>query len=198
MQVVIAKMETVASTPRDFKERQLYYEHHPLYRHRQDSWMKCYDYIISTLKLAQPNTVVELGCNDGSLAVECLGNLPRYVQWIGYDIHKAFIDKSKQHQRYRPVLLEKQLWEYDLPTFDTFVSSHTIEHLYSDEVESLARWLSKRARFLVLCVPLRPDHGRLHADHILDKGSDWLVKLLEDCGFSLVWQIKGWFGWFKK
>jgi hypothetical protein len=163
--------------------------------------MKCYDYMISALKLltgSHLNRVVELGCNDGSLALECLGNLPRYIQWDGYDINENYIKQSKQHPRYTPHLLDKQLWEMNLPQFDVFVSSHTIEHLYSDEVEALARWLPSHARFLALCVPLRPDHGRLHADHILDKGSDWLVSLLEQWGFSLVWQVKGWFGWFKR
>lgn len=188
-----------ASTPRDFKARQQYYLNHPLYRHRQDSWMKCYDYMISALKLMpNANSIVELGCNDGSLAIECLGNLPRYVQWIGCDIHKAFIEKSKQHPRYKPILLEKQLWEHDLPRFDVFVSSHTLEHLYSDEVEKLVKWLSKRTRYVAICVPLRPDQGRIHADHILDKGSDWMVKLFNDNGFKLIWEIKGWFGWFKR
>ena len=96
-------MTETSVTPRDFKARQQYYEHHPLYKHRQDSWMKCYDYIVSALKLIQPTTVVELGANDGSLAIECLGNLPRYVQWIGYDIHSRFIEQSKTHPRYKPV-----------------------------------------------------------------------------------------------
>lgn len=194
--------------PKTFKERQ------QLYMERWGkpypySWKRNFDQIIAVFKLLQFSniqTVVELGCNDGGLAVECLRELPYSLVWTGYDIVPQHIERSRYHPNYKSILLEKYLWEMDdVKPFDVFVASHVLEHMHPEEIQALAQWLSLRAKYLILIAPLgvlatsssTPEHTK-RSGHILTKGSIWVSDVLLSFGFKPVWQTTKWFGWFKK
>ena len=184
------------SVPRPFKKRQEFYT---ASHGKQNCWRNCYTHIISALQLLSHyhcKTIVELGCNTGDLAVKCLENLAWEPTWTGYDISKYFIEKSVTHNRYHPVLLDAQLWNTDLPKFDIFVSSHTLEHLYPDEIKKLAVWLEKHTRFLVFCLPAAWSYSRVHHHHVNPKGIEWLRDLLLATGFRLVFHTAHYFGWY--
>jgi predicted SAM-dependent methyltransferase len=83
-----------------------------------------------------------------------------------------------------------------LDSFDVFVSSHTLEHLYAEEIEQLTEWLSRKTRYVIVSVPLLKDRGIVKGNHVLDKGSVWLKRTLKENGFSLIWDCGQWFGWF--
>lgn len=182
---------------RDFKNRQKYYSRRGNLPYR---WQKEYPMILGALQLMQHSpcnikTVVELGCADGALAVQCLNDLPNHMSWTGYDIAKQWIAKSLEHPRYKPILLRNWLWKLKLSRFDVFVSSHTIEHLFPDELQRLAEWLSDQARYVVLAVP---SPHIVQGQHVLGKSSEWIKEQFKDNGFRLVWEVGGWFGWFSK
>ena len=188
------------TVPRNFKQRQDFFSRQIT---PQTSWLKCYNHILAVLTLlshSRCTRIVELGCGDGSLAVACLTNLhtQQPLEWVGYDISPYFIQNAKRHEQFIPCLLEDQIWNLNIPRFDVFVSSHTLEHLYSDEVEKLVAWLSSHAKYAVVCVPLRPDKTAVGANHILDKGFIWLRELFVRAGFRIIWDTGRYFGWYEK
>ena len=190
--------------PRGFKERQEYYLN-KLGGKGDHSWRRHYDMIKSVFTLLKYNkikTVVELGCFDGALAVKLLNELPYFIDWTGYDFLKPLIDKSHIHSKYKPILLDRFLWDMpDVKPFDVFMCSHTLEHLYSEDVESLVKWLSPRAKHLIMIAPMGRHSTPISQKrevHILDKGYLWLGEILIDAGFKSVWETHKWFGWFQK
>lgn len=189
---------TAPIVPHDFKERQTYYEDRELWPYH---WQREYHLIIAPLYLMlhHPHnikSVVELGCADGGLAVQALHDLPAQVQWWGFDIIPRHIKNSQRHPRYLPRLLDKQLWETELPKFHVFVCIHTYEHLYPDEAEQLVEWLGRKcSRAAIMSVP--SPHNR-YGQHVLGKPKEWIIKLFGKHGFTLRWQCGGWFGWFTR
>jgi 2-polyprenyl-3-methyl-5-hydroxy-6-metoxy-1,4-benzoquinol methylase len=190
--------------PKPFKERQEYYLK-KLGGRGDHSWRRHYDVINSVFTLLKYNkikTVVELGCFDGALAVKLLNELPYFLDWTGYDFLQSLIDKSHIHSKYKPILLDRPLWDMpEVEPFDVFVCSHTLEHLYSEDVEALVNWLSPRAKYLLLIAPLGRKSTPISPRrplHILDKGSLWLAEILKEAGFKSVWETHRWFGWFKR
>lgn len=190
--------------PRSFKERQEYYAERwsGIYPY---SWKRHYNQIIAIFKLLQFSkirTVVELGCNDGALAVQTLTEVEYPLWWTGYDFIEAPIKRSKTHPHYKPYLLDRWLWEMDdVQPFDVFLSSHTIEHIYPEDVEALVDWLSPRAKYLIVAAPM----GRLSTQqskkqymHIMNEGYIWMSDVLHKHGFKSIWETGRWFGWFKK
>ena len=89
----------------------------------------------------------------------------------------------------------------EVEPFDVFFSSHTLEHLYSEDVEALINWLSTRAKYLLLIAPMGRKSTPLSPKrplHIMDKGSLWMAEKLKEVGFKSVWETHRWFGWFKR
>jgi hypothetical protein len=165
----------------------------------QNAWTVEYAYILSTLKLLSfenCKSIVELGCADGALASCCLDELSWIEAWHGYDISPYWIENTVSHERYFPHLLETDIWMLPLDSFDIFVSSHTLEHLYAEEIEHLTEWLSRKTRYVIVSAPLLKDRGIVKGNHVLDKGSTWLKETLKENGFSLIWNCGQWFGWF--
>jgi len=180
---------------RSFSERQRQYQQRST---PQTCWRKCYPHIQSALTLlshSRCRVIAELGCHNGNLAAACLLNLPEYWIWHGYDIVEP--QHMREHPRFVFHHLTSQIWDADIVEFDVFVSSHTIEHLYADEVEQLIHWLSGRCRHVVLCVPLRRGVGDLKGWHVLKPGYEWLTRLMVESGFHPIWTCGGWFGWFQ-
>ena len=179
----------------DFNVRRSQYQH--MCPRPQYSWMKCYPNIHAALQLiSHPRlpTVLELGCHQGDLAVQCLRNLPEWYEWHGYDIAESPV--MKRHPRYKFHHIKTQIWNCETVAFDIFVSSHTIEHLFSSEVEKLIQWLNGKCKHAVLCIPLRRTMGDLKGWHVLDRGYEWVTQKLLENKFKQVWSCGGWFGWF--
>lgn len=185
--------------PRDFKQRQEFYE--KTFKTFAESWKKSVDFILSTLKLLQHSnckTIVELGCNDGALAVHCLQRLKIPYEWTGYDFHKLCRDEQRWHPQYKSVQLEDWLWKTEVPKFDIFMASHTFEHLYADEVKMLATWLRDHCKYLLIVAPLgRKGSSTTVLSHVLEKGSLWLRDVLESVGFHVVWETGRYWGWYE-
>lgn len=185
------------TVPHDFKKRQQYYS-----RYNQTShwWRTCYDSVFSALMLLSKRyrgglRVVELGCNDGSLAVACLNKLYNRCSWHGYDINPYWINHSKQHKRYTATLLSDQIWKLRLQ-FGVFVSVHTLEHLYPDEVSQLIKWLKhQHCNSIIVCVPLGV--GAINEqNHVLHKDETWLRNQFVKEGFTVLWECGTYFGWY--
>lgn len=126
--------------PKDFKGRQEHYIEK--WGHMIDSsWKKNLNHFQSVFHLLQfsrINTVVELGCSDGGLAVEILNNIHYDLKWTGYDFMPNEIEASQSHSNYEAHLLDRFLWDMDeVPPFDVFVASHVFEHLYPKDIYEL-------------------------------------------------------------
>ena len=180
----------------DFNVRRRQYQH--MCPRPQHSWLKCYPNIHASLQLmSHPRltTILELGCHQGDLAVECLRTLPDWWMWHGYDITEPPV--MKQHPRFQFHHIKTQIWDSDTVAFDVFVSSHTIEHLFAEEAKQLFQWLKGKCRHAVLCIPLRRLQGDLKGWHVLEEGYEWVMEQMMLNGFKPVWTCGGWFGWFQ-
>lgn len=141
--------------------------------------------------------VLELGCNDGSLAVECLARLYNRCWWHGYDINPYWIKHSKEHPRYTATLLTDQIWNLDfIVEFGVFLSVHTLEHLYADEVTRLIKWLKRQhCKNIIVCTPLGV--GAINdQNHVLNQDETWLRQQFINEDFKVVWECGCYFGWY--
>jgi hypothetical protein len=99
--------------------------------------------------------VIELGCHQGYLAKDILSRF-NIDSWTGYDINKSALKRSVvEDERYTTVaLVDKWFHEIDLPDFNVFVSSHTLEHMYLEEVEKTIVHVSQLAKYMILEIPI--------------------------------------------
>lgn len=135
--------------------------------------------------------IVELGAHDGSLGLEILGNYGNIISWNGYDICSKAISRSYTSNRYKPILLKNWFHNIKLPFFNTFLSSHTLEHLSDDRVLATFDKVSI-AKYLILDTPLEEygqDWAGYHASHVLKSGKRDLDRWLEERGFNKLKEI---------
>ena len=79
-------------------------------------------------KFGSFSEIVELGCHRGHLAKEILKNVGD-VNWTGYDINKAAINDSVITLGFTAIHQVDWFWNINIAKFDTFVSTHTLEHM---------------------------------------------------------------------
>ena len=145
--------------------------------------------------------IAELGCHDGSLAKELLEDNKNIKSWIGYDICSDAIKRSYISSKYKPILLDNWFHKINLPNFNTFISSHTLEHLSDDRVLETFNKISF-AKYLILDTPLKEygqDWAGYHASHVLKSGKYDLERWLEERNFTKLSDITDTLAvWIKK
>lgn len=110
------------------------------------------------LNIAEAIKVIELGCHEGHLAKSMLGKYESIASWSGYDInHRALLRSVVDDDRYRAIALNDWFHHIELPEFNVFVSSHTLEHLDSEQAIKVFDQISEKAIFLVLEIPISED-----------------------------------------
>ena len=191
----------MTDVPRDFKVRQEYYTQR-WGTFIDESWKKNLNHLLSVFHLLQFSkikTVLELGCSDGGLAIEIMNSIHYDLRWTGYDFLPYEIEHSKKHENYEAHLLDRFLWDTaDTKTYDVFVSSHLLEHLYPEDIIALFEWLNGRVKYLVQVAPLGLTSTPVKDGHIFPDGCKWVSEVIQSNGFTPVWEMGRWFGWFMK
>jgi len=135
--------------------------------------------------------IVELGCNKGYLAMDILKQFKNIKTWIGYDFHSY---ENLGDLRYVSRALSDWFHLIELPDFNVFVSSHTIEHLSGDQVVKTFNHIVSKAEYLLLEIRIYEDGfdwDSWRCAHVLTWGQKQLKKLLTGIGYRLFYEIKG-------
>lgn len=137
------------------------------------------------------DVIVELGSQYGELAKLVLENID-VRKWYGYDVDERIVEKNKcEDGRYIPVVLKDWFHNTDLPEFNVFVSTHTIEHLSVEQVYSTLDSI-RNCDKVILDIPLgecKQSWNRNRSTHVLeDIGYSQIKDKLESYGFKLVRQ----------
>lgn len=122
-----------------------------------------------------PARVVELGCFRGELARDVLPNFEDIVCWDGYDICSAAIDFTVcKDQRYTATKLTCPFCRIPDFKFEIFVSTHTVEHLSSEEAVDLLGFIERNCRKAVYLEMPIPESGKKWrggaSSHVLELG----------------------------
>lgn len=139
--------------------------------------------------------VVELGCGKGQLAIDALAcfDISKLATWDGYDMNRNcvpnFIDA-----RYTFHALEG--WFYDLektelPVYNTFVCSHTFEHMRHWEVKAILTRVLLNAKYIIIEVPLRYhafDWKGNVSTHVLEIGRKELNTTIQAFGYRCFYE----------
>lgn len=130
--------------------------------------------------------VIELGAWTGDLAKEILSKFD-IKSWIGYDISANSLKRSVvKDKRYKSVLLSKWIYDTDIPDFNVFVSTHTFEHMYLEEISKTLACISDRAKYMILEMPLSEngqDWKGYSGNHVLTADRQTIRDLIVSHGF---------------
>lgn len=129
----------------------------------------------------QPLKVVELGCHRGQLARRMFRNFNNIESWVGYDFTKPVEKTICADKRFQPVALSDWFHKTDLPEFNVFVCSHTLEHLSQEQVMETLNHING-ADYILTETPI-PEHGiswnNWTCTHVLTAGlghvREWLL-----------------------
>jgi hypothetical protein len=170
-----------------FAQKQLHatwaFKEFPEQEHHSPEWVK------RLLAIAVENnasTVAEIGGWRGELAQKMFDEFD--LDWTNYDYCAPAIRNSVfSHEKYHPIVLDRELWEFDHIPGDIFVAAHVIEHLKERDLRALmskvdARWVYFEAPLLG---PGQTWDG-YQGDHILEVGWDDVHALMRECGFELI------------
>lgn len=132
--------------------------------------------------------IIEFGGWRGAMANSVLSRFPTTIWgWTNYEICPSSLrDIHCQDERYQCLVTNKFWWDTSRPTDgNIFCSSHAIEHLTSEHLERLFRWLPDAIEWMYLCAPIQEstteekwqDYG---GTHILEIGWEQVLALLPD------------------
>lgn len=148
--------------------------------------------------------IVELGCHDGQLAKEILKEYSNIQSWIGYDICYSAVNRSRLNvhdDRFTAIALNDWFFNIELPKFNIFVCSHTLEHLNMDQVIKTLDH-AKNAKEIILEIPVY-DVGRSwrysKSTHVLTENRETIRKILTERNYTCFYEDgKRWTtGWRK-
>ena len=154
---------------------------------------------LNTIPELEKMGILELGPYKGYLAFDILSKY-KVKSYVGYDISEVAIEDTAKEVLalgYVGTALKKQIWESDdIPAFDIFISSDTVEHLTSAEANSLFDWLETRAKYILMWVEGKragESWATVTASHILELTNDDIVSIFTKKGYETVTQSDKWF-----
>lgn len=140
--------------------------------------------------------IIELGCHEGHLAKQILHNVPGYSiqSWRGYDLNLRALQRSSSivdDHRFSNCDLEDWFYNIELPDFNLFVSTHTLEHMNMQEVTRVFDHIYKKALYLILEIPIKEngqDWRGYKGTHVLKEGRKVIRQLLSDQGYTCFYE----------
>lgn len=149
--------------------------------------------------------VLELGCHEGRLAKEILHRVPGFTiqSWVGYDLNARSLGRSASivnDERFSSFALDAWLYNTELPKFNIFLSTHTLEHMSAHEVTKIFNLTCKKALYLILEIPTEENGQswqRYKGTHVLKEGRKMIRKLLSGRGYTCIYEdgpswVTGW------
>jgi hypothetical protein len=147
--------------------------------------------------------ILEFGPYKGYLAFDILSKY-KVKSYIGYDISGVAISLTPTEVLalgYKGMELSGHIWESaDIPEFDIFISSDTIEHLVSSEALRLFDWVGKRAKYVMMYIEGKKANeswAEVTASHILQLTCDDVVDIFVKKSYETITHSDKWF-FFKK
>lgn len=179
----------------DFEDQKKFYEDVVIQYPQQKSFNKTI--ILAYLVYANPKHVIELGGWTGDLASLTLTRKELSLsKWYNYDL----VQFGNSTSFYQEMSMDSFFWDIEqLPICDTFIATHTIEHLSEEHLDLLIKRLAQipELQTCIIEIPnpiegkegLWKDYG---GSHILELGQDDIMqKFVDDAGFVPVCNMKG-------
>jgi len=124
-------------------------------------------------------SIVELGCHRGHLAKKLLSIFPNIQKWYGFDINpKALKHSIVDDSRFVPVLTP--FTEFQDNSSNVFISSHTLEHLSTEQVTATLTALKHEWVFLEMPITENgQEKWKGRNTHVLTAGRKDIRKMLK-------------------
>lgn len=135
--------------------------------------------------------VGELGPFRGELAAICLKRF-KVRRWFGYEISRWAVERTRPEAKKRGftnVAIDRQFWDLDLPCFDIFVSSDTIEHFSDEHAKKILDSACDHADVLMLQIDCKPKGASwkgYNGTHKIEMTIDDIIGYLSTKGYLLV------------
>jgi Fe-S-cluster containining protein len=135
--------------------------------------------------------VSELGPFRGELAGICLKQF-KLRAWAGYEISRWAVERTRPDAKklgFYNIAIGNQFWDMDLPCFDIFVSSDTIEHFTDEDAKKIFDTACVRADILMLQIDCKPKGASWRGydgTHIIEMTTEDIIEYLSSKGFVLV------------
>lgn len=152
-----------------FKEQKEFYNE--FYEtHLDQGWKSHLDDLIKAFQQIKGySNVIELGCNDGTLAQAMIKRFP-ILKWHGYDISRTALMKTKVDTPvYQFSELNSQFWEcVDVTGYDVFIASHVLEHLSFKQVKLLLNHITPIKYWIIAMPELKSNWKGYLGTHVLE------------------------------
>jgi hypothetical protein len=153
-------------------------------------------------RIRGPLSVIEFGGYKGELAriillAECYNK--KIIKWTNVEITTLAKETVCLDEKYHVEVLDNWLWKTPLLSnngYNTFLSSHTIEHLSGDDLRKLINWLAGTSiEYIYLEAPLVDDDTNYSwndyvGSHILELGWKQVIELMDRAGFVLFYSME--------
>lgn len=140
--------------------------------------------------------IIELGGWQGHLARDVWNLLSPDIVWHNYEVCKSAVDNPVIYDnRYKGIVPIDFLWNYPAEHFkqyNTFVASHSIEHITFDNFKCLIDKLDS-IQYIYLDIPIeqiiKPDWDNYIGTHILDASWQDIVSVLNSHGYKEISEL---------
>ena len=135
--------------------------------------------------------VIELGCHNGRLAKRLLDDFECIDTWTGYDFEWPIRRTVCSDLRYNAISLDEWFHDTELPEFNTFICSHTLEHLSEAQLAKTLRHIADADNILIE-VPLSEDGmdwSGFGCTHVLRLGLKHIRQWLAQNGFHIFYDV---------
>jgi Fe-S-cluster containining protein len=177
-------------------QRRIYDELLPIFPQQEgydaSFFLRAFERIVSAGVDYMPQMkVAELGPFRGELAAIVLQKF-KVRKWAGYEISRWAVERTRPEAvklGYHGIAMERQFWDDDLPCFDIFVSSDTIEHFSDEHAREILEVACEKADFLIMqidCKPREATWKSYEGTHKIEMTTEDIISYLEEKGFVLV------------
>lgn len=141
------------------------------------------------------NSIAEVGCGSGEILVELQKNLPKDIQFSGYEISPQAYEISKRKSNEQLRFFHEDITKKENIAIDLLLVIDVIEHI--EDYFSFMRGIKEKSKYFIFHIPLDMCLWTLFREEMLIESKErvghihlftekFIKSVLEDIGFKII------------
>jgi len=127
--------------------------------------------------------VLEIGGWDGQLAKRMLHEVPEIVDWTNFEVCDFAAESHEIEDDRYSYDVDRWAWDADLRQYDTFVSSHALEHMSRNHLELVVDAVSHMKQAYIQ-LPGKSKNITTYSTHVLGMDPNEVFNLFREDGWT--------------